>query len=128
MQRCHFPVQTRPGLLEKAGDETLFLNEIGDMLLKAQVKLLRLLQEGEYFVLGSDNKKTCYARIIAATNSSLEEKQQKGLFRKYLYYRIQTHHIRLPPLRARIEDIPLLLDYLTEVACTEQIRRNHHFL
>jgi len=111
--------QDRRGLVEEAADGTLFLDEIGDMPEISQVKLLRLIQEGEYLALGSNKIHRCYARIISATNSSLEEKQEKGSFRKDLYYRIRTHHIHLPPLRERMEDIPVLLDHFIESACAE---------
>ena len=102
----------RPGLIEMAAGGTLFLDEIGDLSLGSQVKLLRLLQDGKYYPIGSDTVKLTDARIIVATNQDLDLAQQKGLFRKDLYYRLRAHHVHIPPLRQRKEDIPLLVDYL----------------
>jgi DNA-binding NtrC family response regulator len=107
----------RRGMVEEATDGTLFLDEIGDLSIQSQVKLLRLLQEGEYFPLGSDRPKRIKARIIVATHQDLAAKQAAGTFRRDLYYRLCTHHIRIPPLRERKEDIPPLLDFfLAEAA------------
>jgi len=103
--------QARPGMIEQAGCGTLFLDEIGDLSIASQVKLLRLLQEGEYFPLGSDRPKRISARIVVATHCVLAAKEAAGTFRRDLYYRLCTHHIHIPPLRERTGDIPLLLDY-----------------
>lgn len=109
--------QARKGLIESAADGTLFLDEIGDLAEVSQVKLLRLLQEQEYYPVGSDMTKKSSARIIASTNRDLREAVKRGVFRNDLYYRICTHHVRIPPLRERLEDIPLLLDhFLSEAA------------
>ncbi|MBU4315958.1 MAG: sigma-54 dependent transcriptional regulator [Proteobacteria bacterium] len=109
--------QARKGLVEKASKGTLLLDEIGDLSLESQVKLLRLIQEGEYFPLGSDLAKTTNARIVVSTNLDLNALQQSGKFRKDLYYRLRAHHLLLPPLRERLEDLPLLLDhFLAEAA------------
>ncbi|MCM0080417.1 sigma-54 dependent transcriptional regulator [Geomonas sp. Red32] len=109
--------QARRGMIEEATDGTLFLDEIGDLSIPSQVKLLRLLQEGEYFPLGSDRPKRLKARIIVATHRDLQGKEQAGLFRRDLYYRLRTHQIMLPALRERRGDIPLLIDYfLAEAA------------
>ena len=105
----------RTGLIEKAKSGTLFLDEIGDLEMSSQVKLLRLLQEIEYYPLGSDVAMISNARIIAASNLDLKQKQ--GSFRKDLYYRLNIHHIHIPPLRERTEDIPLLLEYFIDDAC-----------
>jgi two-component system response regulator HydG len=102
---------TREGLIGKAAEGTLFLDEIGDLNQLSQIKLLRLLQEEEYYPLGSDQLKSSKARIVVATNHDLEMLMGKGAFRKDLYYRLCTYHIHLPPLRERLEDIPLLLHY-----------------
>ncbi len=99
----------RPGLIEKAEEGTLLLDEIGDLAAESQIKLLRLLQEGEYRALGSDSPRICRARIVAMTNQNLEERVQQGLFRSDLYYRLRVHHVQLPPLRERPGDIPLLI-------------------
>jgi DNA-binding NtrC family response regulator len=103
--------QAREGLISKAAEGTLFLDEIGDLSQHSQVKLLRLLQEEEYYPLGSDVAKTSNARIIVATNHDLEKLMAEGKFRKDLYYRLCAYRIHLPPLRERVEDIPLLLTH-----------------
>jgi DNA-binding NtrC family response regulator len=103
--------QARRGMIEEASDGTLFLDEIGDLSIASQVKLLRLLQEGEYFPLGSDRPKRLKARIIVATHQDLRAKEEAGDFRRDLYYRLRTHQVLLPPLRERLADIPLLLDF-----------------
>lgn len=103
--------QPRRGMIEEAADGTLFLDEIGDLSIASQVKLLRLLQEGEYFPLGSDRPKRLKARVICATHQNLAVKQSAGSFRRDLYYRLCTHHVQIPPLRERKGDIPLLLDH-----------------
>lgn len=108
--------QARRGMIEEAADGTLFLDEIGDLSLASQVKLLRLLQEGEYFPLGSDRPKRITARVIVATHQDLPAKIESGLFRRDLYYRLCTHLVRIPPLRERKGDIPLLLDFFLEEA------------
>ena len=108
--------QVRRGMVEEAGDGTLFLDEIGDLSIPSQVKLLRLLQEGEYFPLGSDLPKRLKARIIVATHQNLSAKEGAGAFRRDLYFRLRTHQVHLPPLRERRGDIPLLLDHFLEEA------------
>lgn len=104
----------RKGLIEQASGGTLFLDEIGDLSLESQVKLLRLLQEGKYYPIGSDVAKISDARIIVATNRDITSMQEKGDFRKDLYYRLRTHHIHISPLRDRKEDIPLLVEHFLE--------------
>ncbi len=89
----------RRGLIEQAADGTLFLDEIGDLRIESQVKLLRLLQEGKYYSLGSDMPKMSDARLVAATHQDLAALQSAGQFRKDLYFRLQAHHIHIPPLR-----------------------------
>ena len=111
--------QVRRGMVEEAADGTLFLDEIGDLSIPSQVKLLRLIQEGEYFPLGSDLPKRLKGRIIVATHQNLAAREGTGAFRRDLYYRLRTHQLRIPPLRERKGDIPLLLDYfLGEAART----------
>jgi DNA-binding NtrC family response regulator len=106
-------------MVEEAADGTLFLDEIGDLSIPSQVKLLRLLQEGEYFPLGSDLPKRLKARIIVATHQDLGAREAAGTFRRDLYYRLHTHQVHLPPLRERRSDIPLLLEhFLAEAAST----------
>jgi len=108
--------QTRSGMVEQASGGTLFLDEIGDLSLASQVKLLRLSQDGEFFALGSDVAKRSDARVLVATNQDLEFLQSSGRFRKDLYYRLCAHHVHLPPLRERREDLPLLIDHFLETA------------
>jgi DNA-binding NtrC family response regulator len=108
--------QTRSGLVEQASGGTLFLDEIGDLSPASQVKLLRLSQDGEFFPLGSDVAKRSDARVLVATNQDLQALQSSGKFRKDLYYRLCAHHIDLPPLRDRREDLPLLIDLFLETA------------
>ena len=110
-------VQDRPGFIESATSGTLFLDEIGDLSMQSQIKLLRLLQEKEYYPLGNDEPRYSDALIIAATNKSINQLQEEGKFRKDLFYRLDVHHISLPPLRERLDDLPLLVDhFLTEAA------------
>jgi DNA-binding NtrC family response regulator len=109
----------RAGMIEKAAGGTLFLDEIGDLACPMQVKLLRLIQEGQYQRLGSDEIRTSDARIVVATNLDIEEQVRKGLFRPDLYYRLCTHRVHLPPLRERKEDIPFLVDKFLEAAAAE---------
>lgn len=106
----------RRGMIEEATGGTLFLDEIGDLSLLSQVKLLRLLQEGEYFHLGSDVPCKARASFVLATNVDLEALQNKGAFRRDLYYRLKAHHVHIPPLRERLEDLPVLLDAFFEEA------------
>lgn len=113
----------RDGLITKAENGTLFLDEIGDLSLGSQVSLLRLLQEQEYFPVGSDKPKRTNARIVAATNYNLEDLVDKRHFRKDLYYRLNAYHIRIPPLRDRLDDIPLLLEHFVKKSCEEIGRR-----
>lgn len=114
----------RPGLIEQAAGGTLFLDEIGDLDSSGQIKLLRLLQEGEYYPLGSDVARKSDARIVAATNRDLQALSDSGVFRKDLYFRLQTHRVVVPPLRERREDIaPLLELFLEDAAAMLQKRR-----
>ena len=109
----------REGLIERALGGTLFLDEIGDLHIESQVKLLRLLQEGEYYPLGEDVPKGTDARIIVATNQEIESSIDEGTFREDLYYRLQTQHVHLPPLRARRDDLPLLIEHFLEKAAAQ---------
>ena len=102
----------KPGKFELADSGTLFLDEVGDMPLTMQVKLLRVMQEREFERVGGQEKIRTNVRIIAATNHSLQNLVAQGLFREDLYYRLNVIHIRVPSLRERKEDIPLLVDHL----------------
>ena len=108
--------QARSGLVEQASAGTLFLDEIGDLNTASQVKLLRLLQDGEFFPLGSDVSKRSDARMVVATNQDLHALQTSGTFRKDLYYRLCSHRIHIPPLRDRREDLPFLIEHFLEKA------------
>ena len=112
-------LDARPGLVQQAGSGTLFLDEIGDLSMQSQVKLLRLLDTGEYYPLGSDLPRRSAARVLVATNRNLTGLISEGKFRKDLYYRLSTHELRLPPLRDRKDDLPLLLDHFVDEACTK---------
>lgn len=101
----------RRGLIERAAGGTLFLDEIGDLSPASQVKLLRLLQENEYFPIGRDDPKRTDCRIVASTNADLWERQKSGRFRKDLNFRLGTHRIYVPPLRERLTDLPLLIEH-----------------
>ncbi len=106
----------RKGLIEKAAGGTMVLDEIGDLSMDSQIKLLRLIQEGEYYPLGSDLAKLADARIIVSTNQNLAALQEEGRFRKDLYFRLRSHRVEIPPLRQRPGDIPLLLEHFLEEA------------
>jgi two-component system response regulator HydG len=106
----------REGLIISASNGTLFLDEIGDLNESSQIKLLRLIQEYEFYPMGSDVLKKSDARIIVATNRDLTQLIANGKFRKDLYYRLCAHRIHIPPLRERREDIPLLLEHFLEKA------------
>ena len=109
----------REGLAAKAADGTLFLDEIGDLTTQSQTKLLRLIQEREYYPLGADEAKRVNARIVTATNAEVEARVEAGVFRKDLYYRLLTHRIHIPPLRARTGDVSLLLGHFARAAYAE---------
>lgn len=111
--------ESREGLVAKAQGGTLFLDEVGDMGSSAQVKLLRLLQEREYYRLGSDALIKSDARIIAASNYDFSSLLEQGKFRRDLYHRLRCHHIHIPPLRERREDIPLLIDHFLQETARE---------
>ena len=100
--------QTRLGYFEVADGGTIFLDEVGELPLPTQVRLLRVLETGEFIKVGSSNAQKTNVRIVAATNVNMMEALQKGKFREDLYYRLSTVEITLPPLRERKEDIVLL--------------------
>lgn len=108
--------QPRAGLIEQASGGTLFLDEIGHLEQVSQVKLLRLLQEREYYSLGVDLPKISDARIMASTNCDIQALQKEGKFRTDLYYRLSTHHVNIPPLRDRIGDLHLLIEHFLHEA------------
>ena len=99
---------TRNGYFEVADGGTIFLDEVGELPLSTQVRLLRVLETGEFLKVGSSKTQTTNVRIVAATNVNMRDAIQKNKFREDLYYRLSTVEIHLPPLRNRKEDIPLL--------------------
>jgi DNA-binding NtrC family response regulator len=111
--------EPREGLVAKAAGGTLFLDEIGDLGALSQTKLLRLLQEGEYFPLGSDRAERSSARVLAATMEDPEALETQGRLRRDLYYRLSGHRIHLPPLRERRGDVSVLLECFAEQAAQE---------
>ncbi len=104
-------ISTRFGRFEEANNGTLFIDEVGDIPLQTQVKLLRAIQFGEIQRIGSNIPQTVNVRIVAATHRNLEEMIKNGQFREDLYYRLNVISLKMPPLRNRKEDIPLLVDY-----------------
>jgi DNA-binding NtrC family response regulator len=111
-------VEARAGLFQHAAAGTLLLDEIGDLSMASQIKLLRLLQEREYYQVGSDEVKTSTARVVASTLCNLSERVASGTFRQDLFFRLQGHHIHIPPLRDRLQtDLAALVDkFLTKAA------------
>lgn len=112
-------VKQHKGKFEQADGGTLFLDEIGDMSLAAQAKVLRVLQENKLSRVGSDKDINVKVRVIAATNKDLPEEIAKGAFREDLYHRLSVIVIHVPPLKERIEDIPLLAKHFIEQICDE---------
>ncbi len=106
--------EAREGLIGQAAGGTLFFDEIGDLGREAQVKLLRLLQEQEYYRIGSDKVQKCKARIVAASNCNFDELRAHGRFRHDLYYRLCGYQVHVPALRERPEDIALLARHFAE--------------
>ena len=101
----------KPGKFDMANGGTIFLDEIGDMPIGLQAKILRVLQEREFYRVGGSHTIKVDVRIIASTNKNLERMVQEGTFREDLFYRLNVFTLHLPPLRERKEDIPLLVDY-----------------
>jgi DNA-binding NtrC family response regulator len=113
-------IQQRVGRFEQAHRGTLFLDEIGDLPLDAQTKLLRVLQEREFQRIGSSETIRVDVRLIAATHVDLAERIRQGKFREDLYYRLNVVPIATPPLRQRLEDIPLLAHHFLEKICRQE--------
>jgi two-component system response regulator AtoC len=107
-------VKRRPGRFELANNGTIFLDEIGDLPLSTQSKILRVLQEKTFERLGGTETISIDVRVLAATNKNLEEEVKKGSFREDLYYRLHVIPIFMPPLRDRKDDIPLLINFFLD--------------
>jgi transcriptional regulator with GAF, ATPase, and Fis domain len=116
--------ENRPGKFEMAHRGTLFLDEIGDLALDAQAKLLRVLQERQITPLGATRSRPVDVRVIAATNQNLEQAIARGEFRDDLYWRVNVVNIKLPPLRDRREDLPLLVDHFLDQSRAGTDRQN----
>jgi DNA-binding NtrC family response regulator len=110
--------RVREGLIRQAEGGTLLLDEIGDLPQASQVRLLRLLQEFKFLPLGADAPVTADVRVIVATNHDLNQLRAQGSFRSDLFYRLQVHHIHVPPLRERLDDLPMLLKHFMQKAAT----------
>jgi two-component system, NtrC family, nitrogen regulation response regulator NtrX len=113
-------IKQRKGDFEQAAGGTLFLDEIGDMSLSAQAKVLRALQESKITRVGGEKEISVDVRVIAATNKNLQEEIQKGNFREDLFHRLSVIIIHVPPLRERIDDIPLLVHHFSEEISSSQ--------
>lgn len=113
-------IKDRAGKFEQADGGTLFLDEIGDMSLAAQTKVLRALQESEITRVGSDKPIKVNVRVLAATNKDLQKEIAEGHFREDLFHRLNVIPIAVPPLKDRLEDIPLLVEHFTGRICNEQ--------
>lgn len=111
----------KKGLFEQADGGTIFLDEIGDITIEVQARLLRVLQEKELMRIGGNKINKVDVRVVAATNKNLWNLIEKGKFRKDLYYRLKIGYIKLPPLRERKEDLRELMDYFIEVESTKPI-------
>jgi transcriptional regulator with GAF, ATPase, and Fis domain len=111
--------RARPGLFETAHGGTLFLDEAGEMTSSLQVKFLRVLVDGEVLRVGSRSTRKVNVRVLAATHRNLEDRVKEGLFREDLYYRLAVFPLRVPPLRERIEDLPILVAHFLVKAAQE---------
>lgn len=118
-------VRSRKGYFQMAGSGTIFLDEIGDTSAEFQSKLLRVLQERTFYPVGSEDPRTTEARVIAATHRPLEELVEAGGFREDLYFRLKVMEVRVPPLRDREGDVPLLADHLLD-RIREEIHQDVH--
>jgi len=112
----------RDGLISAAAGGTLFLDEIGDLSLASQIKLLRLLQEREYYRIGSDLLLKSDARVVAASNMDFTALRAAGKFRNDLYFRLCAHEFRVPPLRERLEDVGPLVDFFVQSFARQQVK------
>ena len=112
-------VEDKSGRFQMADGGTLFLDEVGDMSIMTQAKVLRVLEEGKVEIVGGSKPIQTDVRVIAATNKYLQDEMKEGKFRKDLYFRLNVLNIKVPPLRERKEDIPLLIEYFVKHFCDE---------
>jgi len=118
---------TRNGYFEEADGGTIFLDEVGELPLTTQVRLLRILENGEFMKVGSSVVQKTNVRIVAATNVKMQDAIKKGQFREDLYYRLSTVEIHLPPLRERKDDIHLLFrKFASDFASKYKMPTRHH--
>lgn len=120
-------VKDKQGKFELANKGTLFLDEVGDMSLSAQAKVLRALQEGKVSRVGSDSEISVDVRVLAATNKNLKEEIKKGNFREDLFHRLSVIELKVPPLKDRKEDIPMLIEHFSKVIAEEQGNKPREF-
>src|SRR5205814_6329352 len=120
-------ISAKKGLFEVADQGTIFFDEIGTIGAETQAKLLRVIQEKEFMLLGGIETIKVDARIIAATNVDLKRLVDEGKFREDLYYRLNVINIQLPPLRERKEDIPALVEFFTRKYCEENMKPPYRF-
>ena len=113
-------IKTRTGKFEQADGGTIFLDEIGDMSLSAQAKVLRCLQENVISPVGSDKQIKINVRVLAATNKNIRKEIEDGNFREDLYHRLNVIPLHVASLKERVDDIPLLVNYFSELICNEQ--------
>ncbi|NUM76257.1 sigma-54-dependent Fis family transcriptional regulator, partial [candidate division KSB1 bacterium] len=118
---------SREGKFQLADRGTLFLDEVGDMSLKVQAKVLRVLQEGEFERVGGTKTQRVDVRVLAATNKNLEEEVRRGNFREDLWYRLNVVPLVMPALRERRADIPVLIEHFTALYCAENGFKRKHF-
>lgn len=116
-------MKDKKGLIEEADGGTLFLDEIGEMQLDLQAKLLRVLEAGQFFKVGSTVPTAANVRILSATNRNLEQQIRDGLFREDLFYRLNVFTVEIPPLRDRKKDIPLLAKYFMKLFAVKLNKR-----
>ncbi len=124
-ERVATGVTGRQGLFRRAAGGTILLDEVGTMALQLQAKLLRVLQEREFFPIGASKPIPIDARVVAATNAELQTEIQLGRFRSDLFYRLAGYELRIPPLRERREDIPALVEHFLRRSCDEIERPIH---
>ena len=118
---------SKRGKFERADGGTIFLDEIGDMSLKTQAKVLRVLEEQRFEPVGSENSVSVEVRVISATNKKLEAEIENGSFRADLFYRLNVIPFEIPPLRERLEDVPLLVDHFNREFSAANKRRPKEF-